>query len=126
MNEIVQLLLLHPTIDVNFKAIKIKDDKHKENNALHFAVKENNIDIVKYLLSNKNMDINAKNLCKKGNVIYEKTPLHIAVEKESIDMIITLLNYDHINVNSKNEKGQTPIDITSNDTIKALLCRTYS
>lgn len=52
--------------------------------------------------------------------IYDFTPLHLAVKSNKIEMVKLLLNHKDIDIHLENEKGEEPIDLATNNEIRAL------
>jgi len=83
---------------------------------LHSAAKNGHKDVVEFLLSKK-ADVNAVN---KAVNKYEWTPLHLAAKNGHKDVVEFLLS-KKADVNAKDKDGKTPLDLTTNDEIIALL-----
>lgn len=94
-DDMTNLLINHPQIDL-FACNEYGD------NALHYAVDNNRIDLVKLLL-NKGLDVN-----KKGQG--GDTPLHNAVVYNRLSMVKLLLDHG-ADLSITNDHNQTPLDI---------------
>ncbi|MDR1261457.1 MAG: ankyrin repeat domain-containing protein [Rickettsiales bacterium] len=88
----------------------------KDNNGatpLHSAIKNNRIDVVEVLLRAEGININEDDY--SGS-----TPLHWAVYGGNVDIVKALLDKG-ASINVVNGDGDTPLDLTINEEIKALL-----
>lgn len=109
--EIVELLLSHPTIDVNSKWIQEIDQK-KDNfhfktikNSLIISVEKENINMTNLLLSHPKIDINAEKTLKHNFLSYSfeesKTPISLSIFKRNFKLFQLLLKQPKIDVNQK-------------------------
>lgn len=107
--EIVNLLLNHPSIDVNI-SFEPNTNRTTYRTALHIAIEMEYLPVVKVLLERPGIDVNAVanfddasfNFSSWSNTEYFDfyyTPLHEAVELGNIEIIKLLLAHPKIDVN---------------------------
>ncbi|MDG7057199.1 MAG: ankyrin repeat domain-containing protein [Wolbachia endosymbiont of Penenirmus auritus] len=107
--DVVNTLLEIKGIDVNAK-------NSYGYTPLHFAVKVGYTEVVNALLETKKIKVNVQ------DVIRGDTPLHLAAGK-GYEGIVKALLAKEASVDIKNDNGMTPLDLTTNKEIKALLQR---
>lgn len=74
----------------------INEPDSTKNNALHYAIKNGNINAVNILLAQNNIDVNAKG--EDG-----KTPIHLAAQACSFEILTRLLNDPNLNIFLKDD-----------------------
>ena len=98
-SEVVNLLLRHPTIDVN------KGSKSGYT-ALHWASAMGHSEVLGMLLQHQQIDVNKQN-------IQNETALHLASAYGYSEIVRLLLQHLQIDVNKENYQGQTALGIAS-------------
>lgn len=94
--KLIELFLKHG-LDINTTYSNSKT-------LLHYAVKDQNLDLVEILLKQPNLKINQPNT--QG-----QTALHIAAKNLNINMVTQLLSYKTIDVNVRDQNNNTPFNI---------------
>lgn len=107
--EYVRFLLQFPEVDVN-----VKYSGNQDNTPLHSASAYPGSKALKPLIDNPRTDVNAINALGE-------TALHIAAQKGLIDSVKLLLSREDVDTQIKNKASQTPLDVTTDPTIKSLL-----
>ncbi len=96
--------------------VNIKDELRKWT-PLHWAVVKGHKEVVKALLGKDGINVNI------GGQYGKKTPLHLAAQNNNKEVVEALLDKG-ANVNAEDDKGETPLDLATNQDIQTLLQNT--
>ncbi len=96
--------------------VNIKDELGKWT-PLHWAVVKGHKEVVKALLGKDGINVNI------GGQYGKKTPLHLAAQNNNKEVVEALLDKG-ANVNAEDDKGETPLDLATNQDIQTLLQNT--
>ena len=109
--NIVELLLKHPNIDINFKVLsKNWENNTFKSNAIFHAILNNNVKMLKLLLTNEKINVNDKieNITlEESETIYEINSILkeivLNTEIDSIEFMKLLLSHQNIDINMYDE-----------------------